>query len=164
MNIIDNQEIHNHLIKHKDFLDALRCNYNEIQIEEIINYSRDISKNYPVIMDQFYDWFQEENGELNILSIAWDSKNWGSGGNGFISFDLLFGLVKMTSSDFEDEHTEIFNKNTFIPWAIEDLRNDYINMTSDIYSEQELIEIAENIGMKKNTVLTINSKKIKRNK
>jgi hypothetical protein len=68
----------------------------------------------------------------------------------------------MSSSDFVDDHTEIFNKDKFSPWAIEDLRNDYIDVSSDIYSEPELIKIAENMGMKKNTVLTINNKIIKR--
>jgi hypothetical protein len=162
MNIIGNKVIHTQLVEQKDFLDALKDNFDENQIKEIINYLKDISNNYPGIMDQFYDWIHDEEGKINILSIGWDSKNWGAGGNGSISFDLVFGLVKMSSSDFVDDHTEIFNKDKFSPWAIEDLRNDYIDVSSDIYSEPELIKIAENMGMKKNTVLTINNKIIKR--
>lgn len=162
MDITGNQVIHTYLVEQKDFLVALQDNFDENQIEEIINYLKNINTNYPGIMDQFYDWIHDEEGEINILSIGWDSKNWGAGGNGFISFDLVFGLVKMSSSDFEDDHTEIFNKDTFSPWAIEDLRNDYIDLSSDIYYEPELIKIAENMGMKKNTVLTINNKTINR--
>jgi hypothetical protein len=162
MDIIDNQEIHLFLVEQREFLDALKDIFNENQVKEIINYSRDLSLKYPDIMDKFYDWFHDKKGEKNILSIGWDSKNWGAGGNGFISFDLVFGLIKMTSSDFEDDHTEIFNKESFSPWAIEDLKNDYIEISSDIYTEKELIEIAEEMGMKKTTILKINDKIIKK--
>lgn len=48
--------------------------------------------------------------------------------------------------------------------GIEDLNNDYIDISSDIYTEQELIEIAESMGMKRSTILTINDKIIKRKK
>jgi hypothetical protein len=164
MDIIDNQEFHSYLIQQEEFLYALKDVFNENEIIEIINYSKDLSKQYPDVMDKFYDWFKDKNGDKNIISISWDSKNWGAGGNGFISFDLLFGLVQMTSSDFEDEHIEIFIKESFYPWAIEDLNNDYIEISSDIYTEQELIEMAESMGMKRSTILTINDKKIKRKK
>lgn len=161
MNIIDNQEIHLFLIKQDDFLKALQYVFDKNQIDTIVNYSNDLTKEYPEIMDQFYDWFNDLNGTNNILSIGWDSNNWGPGGNGFINFSLVFGLVKMSSSDFEDDHTEIFNKDSFEPWCIEDLRNDFIEISSDIYSDSELVEIAENMGIKKNTILKINNKEFK---
>ena len=158
MNIATNQEIHTHLIRQNEFLNALKDNFDENQAQEIIEYSKDISKKYPETMDQFYDWFNDQEGKKNILFIGWDSKNWGVGGNGFISFDLVFDLVKITSSSFEGEHIEIFNKETFYPWAIEDLKNDFIELSSEIYSELQLIEIAVNLGMNYNTVLTVNDR------
>ena len=89
MDITGNQVIHTYLVEQKDFLVALQDNFDENQIEEIINYLKNINTNYPGIMDQFYDWIHDEEGKINILSIGWDSKNWGAGGNGFISFDLV---------------------------------------------------------------------------
>jgi hypothetical protein len=115
-------------------------------------------------MDQFYDWFESEfdNSDTNILSIGWDSKGWGPGGDGFVRFNSRFGIVKMGSSDYSDEHVEIFNKKTFFPWCIVDLHNDYIEMDSDVYNDKELLSLAERMGMREETKLTINGKEIQR--
>lgn len=55
MDIIDNQEIHSYLTQQEEFLNALKDVFNENEIIEIINYSKDLSKQYPDIMDKFYD-------------------------------------------------------------------------------------------------------------
>ena len=68
----------------------------------------------------------------------------------------------MTSSDYEDEHVEIFDKENFSPWAIESLTGDFIEIDSDIYSKQEMLEIAEEIGLDTNVKLTIKGKEIMR--
>ena len=162
--IIDNQAIHTHLIGNKDFLKALKKKFSAIEVAEIIEYSKNIKGKYPKAMDHFYNWFGDLEGDINVLSIAWDSEGWGSGGSGVISFSLVFGLVKMSSSDYDDDHIEIFDKNTFSPWAIEHLMNDSVDITSDIYSEAELISIAEDLGIDGDTVLTVNDKVIKTKK
>lgn len=127
-------------------------------------YSQDVNNEYPVAMDRFYDWLEEEfmNSETKILWIAWESNGWGPGGNGFCRFKSRFGIVKMESSDYSDDHIEIFNKKTFFPWCIENLMNDYIFLDSDIFSEKELLSIAEKMGMHEHTKLTINDKEIAR--
>ncbi|MRX62606.1 hypothetical protein [Maribacter luteus] len=160
MYITDNQALHLHLISNKDFLDLLRGEFKENEVEEIIKYCKDITGDYLDVMDQFYDWIADLDSDTNILTIGWDSNNWGPGGSDFISFNLVFGLVKMSSSDYEDEHIEIFDKENFSPWGIEDLMNDFIEIDSEIYSEKELLGIAESMGIDKNTALTINGKEI----
>ena len=162
MNIKNNQALHLHLIANKDFVDILKDEFQENEVQEIINYCKEINRKYPEVMDQFYDWIMDMDSNTNVLSIGWDSENWGPGGSGFISFDLVFGLVKMRSSDYEDEHTEIFDKENFSPWAIESLMNDFVEIDSDIYSEQELLDIAEGMGLDVDTKLTIKGKEIMR--
>lgn len=162
MDIRNNQLIHSHLIRNKDFLDALKKEFDKNEIEEIIKYSKDLTSNYPKVMDNFYDWFCDLDADINVLTIGWDSDNWGAGGSGFIAFKLVFGIIKMTSSDYSDEHIEIFNKKTFFPWCIEHLMNDYIGIESDVYSDKELLTLAEEMGMDEDTKLTINGKEIER--
>ncbi len=160
------QSILIHLFGNKKFLKSLQSDFEKEEILEISKYSQDVNNEYPEVMDQFYEWLKEEfiNSETKILWIAWDSDGWGPGGSGFCRFNSRFGLVKMDSSDYEDDndHIEIFNKKTFFPWGIENLMNDYIDMDSDVYNEKELLSLAEKMGMHEHTILTINDKKIKR--
>ena len=55
---------------------------------------------------------------------------------------------------------QIFDKENFSPWAIESLTGDFIEIDSDIYSKQELLEIAAGIGLDTNVKLTIKGKEI----
>jgi len=159
MDILNNQPIHTHLIANTDFLEALSNNFEEDEIVEILKYAKDVTLDYPMIMDKFYDWFEEEfnnyPSDINIISIGWESYGWGPGGSGFISFDLVFGLVRMSSSDYEEDYTEIFDKENFSPWAIESLDNDSVEISSDIYTNSELLELAEDLGLGEDTELTI---------
>jgi len=164
MKNLQSQEIHTFLIEQKEFLLALQDQFDENEIQKIIHYAKDISGDAPEIMDDFYDWFHNLDSEKNILCIGWDSNEWGAGGSGFISFELVFGLARMKSSDYEKEEPVIFNKETFSPFGIESLMNDYIDITSDVYTNKELQEMAEDMGMESDTVLTINGKEIKRRK
>ncbi len=154
----------NYLFENKDFLESLQNEFEKEEIIELKNYSQNINNEYPVTMDRFYDWFECEfdNPDINVLSIAWDSDGGGPGGNGFVRFNSRFGIVKMESSDFSDEHIEIFNKKTFVPWCIGNLMNDYIELNSDVYSEKKLLILAKKMGMYDHTKLTIKGNEIER--
>jgi hypothetical protein len=160
MDIINNQLIHSFLIGNNEFLDSLVNEFDEDDVKEIVQYCKDLNSNYPAAMDNFYDWFESLDGSTNVLYIGWDSDSGGPGGNGFISFDFLFGLVKMTSSDFESAHIEIFDKENFFPWAIEHLKNDKIEISSDIYTSGELLKLVKDMGTNSNTRLIINGEEI----
>ena len=160
MNIINNQALHKHLISNEDFLINLKNEFEANECQEIINYCKEINRNRPKVMNHFYDWIMDVDSDTNVLSIGWDSEEWGPGGSGFISFDSVFGIVKMTSSDYEDGHIEIFDKENFSPWAIESLTGDFIEIDSDIYSKQEILDIAEEIGLDTDVKLTIKGEEI----
>ena len=54
-------------------------------------------------MNEFYDQFvdfEDRESETEILTIGWNSNGWGAGGSGVIRFMLVFGIIKMTSSDY----------------------------------------------------------------
>jgi len=160
MNIKNNQALHQHLVNNKDFIVHLKKDFESIEFQEITDYCKDINGNQPEVLNDFYDWLMDMDSDTNVLCIGWDSEDWGPGGSGFISFDLIFGLIKMTSSDYEDDHTEIFEKSNFFPWAIESLTADIIEIDSDIYSKQEILTIAEEMGFDTNIKLTIKGKEI----
>jgi len=164
IDIINNQKILTHLISNKDFVVSLEKDFTKDEVIEITKYATDINFKYPVVMDRFQDWIEceFENSDTKVLSIAWDSEGSGSGGNGFIRFESVFGILKMTSSDYSDNHITIFNKNDFFPWGIENLMNDYIYLDSDIYTEKELLSLAAIMGMEEHTKLYINDTEIKR--
>tara|TARA_B110000285_G_C14635998_1_gene385533 strand:+ start:73 stop:576 length:504 start_codon:yes stop_codon:yes gene_type:complete len=165
MDIYKDQAIHTHLATNKDFLEELKSEFRENEVQQIIKYCIDINSNYPEVMDLCYELINDQPAITNALTIGWESENWGPGGDGFVSFDLIFGLVKMTSSDYEDDgHLEIFDKKTFYPWSIENATNDLISINSDIYSEQDMLNFAEDMGMDDNTQLTINDKEVIRKK
>lgn len=154
-----------HLLSDPNCLKSLEENeFEKDEITQIIKYANDLNDEFPELIGRFYDWFEGvfDDAETKVLWIGWDSAGWGSGGNGVIRFDAAFGIVKMTSSDYEDDHIEIFNKKDFYPWCIESLNNDYIDMESDIYSDEELLSLARRMGMGENTKLTINGKEIEK--
>lgn len=153
-----------HLLTNIDFLNTIKEDFTQEEVNEINNYIKDKNSGNPDVIDAFLDWLNfelEENGNT-VLLIAWDSHGWGPGGNGCVRFKVRFGIVRMDSSDYDDDHVEIFNKENFYPWGIESLMNDYIELRSDIYDEKELIELANNMGMEENTELTVNGKLIER--
>ena len=162
MDLSNNQDILSYLNRDEDFLDDLKDCFSPEQISQFVNYSRDVDKNRcPEILNDIYDFLKEEiHNADTILTIAWDSSEWGPGGNGFFRYNCKYGLVMMSSSDYEDDHVEIFDRDRFSPWGIENLENDYIELESTIYSEKELIKISESLGLGMHTKLTINGREM----
>jgi hypothetical protein len=157
------QNIFNHLFENKDFLKSLGEEFNNDEIIYLGKFSNHLDKEFPDLIDQFHDWLSSElcDTDTNILTIGWESDDWGPGGDGFISFGSKFGIIKMFSSDYEDDHIEIFNKKDFEPWCIENLMNDYLDISSDVYSAKELKSLAKGLGMNKETKLTVTSNLVK---
>jgi hypothetical protein len=151
-----------HILKSKDFIESLQQEFKQEEIIEIQNFIQENNEMYSEVIDTFFEWLDNEfeSSGTNVLSIGWDSSGWGPGGNGSIQFTERFGIVTMNSSDYEDDHVEIFDKQEFYPWCIQSLENDYIYLDSDIYNETELIELANNMGLRENTQLTVNGNEI----
>jgi len=157
-----NKKIIEHLLNNEEFLAALNDYYDGEQKAIIIDCLSNSKKEHTLLMDKFEDWFREElrEGDVEILTIGWDSDGWGSGGNGAVWFNSRFGVVSFGSSDYSDDHIEVFEKDNFEPWCIEHLCNDYVEISSEVYNEDELIEIANKLGMNEDTKLTVNGKEV----
>ena len=163
MDISKNKAVLSHLIVDEDFLEDLKEICSPEQISQFVEYSRDVDKNEcPDILDDICDYLIEatHHGGIKILSIAWDSTDWGPGGSGFFRYNCKYGLVMMSSSDYEDDHVEIFDRDKFSPWGIDNLENDYIDLKSTVYSENELIDISKSLGVGEHTKLTINGREM----
>lgn len=152
------------LLNDYNFLEELAFNFESAEQELIKDYINSKSVQDSDLIDRFFEWLLEElnNNSKPILTIGWDSHEWGAGGNGFVSFLTRFNIVSMKSSDYENDHFEIFDKTTFFPWVIENLENDVVEIESEVFSEEELLEMANNMGIRKDTNLSVNGK-VKKN-
>ena len=154
--------IKQHLLKNQKFIKTLSEEFDSSVVTQVQSFLANNIEYSIEIADDLSDWFNNAFLEtnVNVLSIAWDSDGWGPGGNGVISFLLCFGLVNMNSSDYESDHVEIFDKDTFFPWGIEELYNDTITLDSDIYNDDELIKLAIDMGISMDSSLIINGNPI----
>lgn len=145
------------LLQDTDFLDEIASNFESTEVELIKDYINTKSVQDSDLIDRFYEWLLEElnNNSKPILTIGWDSLEWGAGGNGFVSFLTRFNIVTMKSSDYENDHFEIFDKETFFPWGIENLENDIVEIESEVFSEGDLLEMANKMGIRKDTNLSV---------
>jgi hypothetical protein len=162
IDLTNNQDILSFLIREEDFLENLKDWFSPDQISEFLKYAKNIDKiTCPEFLNDIFDWLKIEiyNADT-ILLIGWDSSEWGPGGNGFFRYNCKYGLVMMSSSDYSDNHVEIFDRDRFRPWGIEHLENEYIDLESSVYSEKELKEISESLGLGEHSKLTINGREI----
>jgi hypothetical protein len=155
------KKIVEHILKNEEFLAGLNDNFDKNLKAIIIDCLSNSNKEHASLMDKFEDWFREELREgVEVLLIGWESAGWGPGGSGAVWFNSRFGIVSFFSSDYDDDHIEVFDKDNFEPWCIEHLCNDYVELSSAVYNEEELIEFANNLGMDEETELTVNGKEV----
>jgi hypothetical protein len=162
MDLTNNKDILSHLIGEEEFLEDLKDWFTPEQISQFLKYSRNIDKN--TCTEFFNDisyWLKIEiHNADTILLIGWDSSEWGPGGNVFFRYNCKYGLVMMSSSDYADNQVEIFDRDRFRPWGIEHLNNEYIELESTVYSEKELKEISDSLGIGEHSKLTINGREM----
>ena len=157
-------ELKGHLANDQDFKTELSLEFTIDELDLLNDYLQGGQTGQTELIDRFYEWLEDEFSTpgLNILTIGWDSSGWGPGGSGFISFVSRFGLVRMESSDYEDNELVIFNKSDFFPWGIESLNNDFISIDSEVYGKAEILEIADQMELGDDTLITINGEEIQR--
>lgn len=150
------------LVKDEAFLLSLNDSFNQSEVKEIKKYLLGKPTATSDTAQQFKEWFYDEllKSDTLILSIVWDSDSFGPGGNGCVIFGSKFNIVTMSSSDYENDHVEFFNKESFFPWGIESLINDYIKVDSHVYSENELIDLVRRMGISGHTKLTVKGREI----
>lgn len=73
-----------------------------------------------------------------ILAISWDSESWGPGGNGYIQYLDMWGVVYVLSSDYEGGIQGIYDPETWGPDI--EFGGDGVSVTidSDVYTDEEL--------------------------
>jgi hypothetical protein len=159
-----------HLLGNDEFLKVLRKSFKANgEADRILAMMEQAQLEEPTseLWDDFVNWLHDElpGGDINVLSIGWDSEGWGPGGNGFIAYVLKFGLVTMHSSDFSpDEHWEVFDEEKFEPWMTGDLNTDIVELSSDIYTGKQLKVFAAGFSIGDNSELKVHGRRGRRRK
>jgi hypothetical protein len=158
------EDILQHLLQNKDFLKKITEEFDKKEVKTLSDFANNgvETEEFLDVLYRLEEWLEEEfysnSDMINVLSIAWDSNSWGPGGDGIIRFKSKYGIVKMSSSDYESDHIEIFNMDDFFPWEIENLENDFIEISSDVYNNEYLLKIADALGIGEDTKLELNGK------
>lgn len=128
----------------KSFVKNLNKEFNEEQSQHILSHLKDAHSAVDEELEEaFEEWFNEyfQDNCKEILSIGWDCYSGGSPmSNGGAWYGILHGLVRMSSSD-ESPEIKQFNRKHFYPWYPEWLSTDMIEMSSDYFSAEELIDL-----------------------
>jgi hypothetical protein len=155
IDLANRTEILRHLLDHPDIQKDIRHSFSKTQIQEIEDFSRNPERPVPDVLDELEEWLTDQisgNG-LSVLTIGWDSSEWGPGGNGYVRLLTQYGLVYMESSDCESGPILIFDKDSFNPRdhlneVFEgEITCEFIEIASDIYTNKELKHFAEHISV-----------------
>lgn len=173
-----NRKIVHHLFKDEDFIKTLVQDFGDEEVSMIYNYLHiGLSEYSSMVNDEelfelcslselFDYWLLDEirQSGVNVFTLDWHGASFDNGSqrSGSAAFQSRFGIVALVNSDVNTEYIEVFDRNTFFPWAIKDVKKDAITITSHVYSINDLIDITERMGMKEDSRLTINSFEIER--
>jgi hypothetical protein len=136
-----------HLLADPDFREDVRKAFDIregdpdwLEMQEAIRTAESEEPRLSDRMQEYLDQqFQDEQG-TEVFSVHWDSENWGPGGNGYLLFIEVYGVVRMVSSDYWDDHFEIYDPETFSPWGPDTFDADTVEFDSEVYDDDELRE------------------------
>lgn len=111
-----------HLLSNIEFVNDLKAYYeyedSDLEWQEVLTAIQDIENGNVCLLSVVEDYFNQALHDIGneIESYYWDSPNWGPGGNGYLKYIEAYGVVGVSSSDFPNDHMEIYDEETFVPW------------------------------------------------
>jgi hypothetical protein len=136
-------KVFRHLPDQKKFVKILSRQFEEEQYRQILLHLKDPDIQLDDdLFDEFTDWLREyfQDNAKEILTIGWDCYSGGSPmSDGAAWYSILHGVVIVASTDVGPEYQN-FNRKKFFPWYPEGLMTDMIEMVSEYFSTEELME------------------------
>lgn len=164
----DKAMIYGHLLENKSFASALRTEFKDKDsADRILAMIAQAQYDEPTddLWYEFMEWLSGELQEgLNVLTIGWDSDGWGPGGNGNVRYTARFGIVTATSSDYDDDHWELFDEKNFHPWVPEELTAQSIGLSSKVYNTKQLKDMIGRLHISESTEVSLEGRKGRRRK